>query len=622
MAVEEHLGLRLEAVTNEWQAAFATAKVGAASLGRTVAATTTEFNKAESAAKKLGGTKWTDMATGLNSALDLVKKFSGYVKDAGALAHFSAEMKNLEARVPVERLRMMQEATEGAVDKVTLMKFSMRALSGEMHLTESGLDTVLKAANTLGDKGFGDTAENAEKLMEALRKGSSKGLREFGITLKDTSDKQANVNALMKDFTKLAGESPPVNEGLKEIERVQTAWGDFVVDVKAGLGGIILQLAEGIAKLTGLMDYSKSDKLSQRSTERARARTDAAIGQEGAWYTSGLGLEDVLTNRLNPGGAAERNQRGLDFQVARAQELAQAAHEMIWEDTNAAARKAVEDALRRSKDKGKQWAGKMPGGGGGGAGKKTSSDWGSGYLRQGLLEGDRALSRGIDWGRGVLANASNFETPDFDLSGAGLDALGGGSQGGGDKLGQIYTDLSDKTTAVGAAYETLSAGIVASVDAAISGNDAIGRAALKAVQSTLKAIALESTARAAFEGAMALASLAIGNGPGAATHGKAAASFAIAAAIAGVSSATAGAFAGAGGGSPSAYGGPSSQPGGGNYTGSRAQSSGAVNYTLNFYGTIAAGSKREVSEAVAGAVDQARRVGTSRSEQSLTVRFE
>ena len=121
---------------------------------------------------------------------------------------------------------------------------------------------------------------------------------------------------------------------------------------------------------------------------------------------------------------------------------------------------------------------------------------------------------------------------------------------------------------------------------------------------------------------MALASLAIGNGPGAATHGKAAASFAIAAAIAGVSSATAGAFANSGGGAPSAYGAPSSQPGGGNYTGGRAQGASSQTFIINIQGTIAAGSKREVSEAVAGAVDQARRVGTSRSEQSLTVRFE
>ena len=59
-----------------------------------------------------------------------------------------------------------------------------------------------------------------------------------------------------------------------------------------------------------------------------------------------------------------------------------------------------------------------------------------------------------------------------------------------------------------------------------------------------------------------------------------------------------------------------------NYTGGRAQGASSQTFIINIQGTIAAGSKREVSEAVAGAVDQARRVGTSRSEQSLTVRFE
>jgi hypothetical protein len=255
----------------------------------------------------------------------------------------------------------------------------------------------------------------------------------------------------------------------------------------------------------------------------------------------------------------------------------------------------------------------------GGAGGKGQSEWGADYIRQAILGGDRALSRGIDWGREVIGGARGRVGNDYDLSGIGEAAL---SSVDSDRMQKISDMLNDRTQMLGGAFGAFSDGIAAAVDAAVTGSDSIGRAFLKASAAALKALAIESTVRALYNTAMGFAAaanpLTAATAPGYFASAKV---FAATAALAGVGAVGLGAAAGGGGGSYGG-GGPSSQPGGGNFTGSRAQAAGPQSITVNLYGTIAAGSKREVSEEVASAVDRARRLGTSRSEQTITVRRE
>lgn len=184
------------------------------------------------------------------------------------------------------------------------------------------------------------------------------------------------------------------------------------------------------------------------------------------------------------------------------------------------------------------------------------------------------------------------------------------------RLGRFAAQLQDQSTLVGGAFATMSAGITAAVEAAISGSDSIGRAFLKASAMVLKSIAVESAARAAFELAMGLGS-AYFNPPAAAAHFAAAAQFAIAAGVAGAGSAVISA-AGAGGGraSPSTPAG-----GGGGFSGGSSRDSGGTTIIVQVGHGFVGG--RAGMEELGAVVSDALRTGTTRSRvgtRAVTVR--
>lgn len=134
------------------------------------------------------------------------------------------------------------------------------------------------------------------------------------------------------------------------------------------------------------------------------------------------------------------------------------------------------------------------------------------------------------------------------------------------EIEKLNAALGDQTSAIGGSLAALTGGLTAAVDAAISGHESIGKAALKGAGAVLKSIALQATGYAAFEAAQAWVFPAA-----AALHLTAAAKMAGVAALTGVLAAGAGALAGGGGGggargSSAATGGyasrPSSGPGG------------------------------------------------------------
>jgi hypothetical protein len=615
MATDEKLGLRVEGDVANIDAALRQIATMGGVAGAGVGKLTLEFGKAEAAAKKVTGLDWAKVATGLNQAVELAGRFAG---KAVEIAKFSAEMKNLEARVPVERLRMMQAATDGAVMKTDLMRFSLKAMSGEMRLTEGGLNAVMKAADTLGDQGFGDTMENAEKLLSALRKGSSKELKEFGIALTDTKDKTANVNAMLAKFKEVAEQEVHVDEGLKRIELVQAAWGDFVSDVKTGLGSIILQIGEGIAQLLGLIDQSRQGKINDRARASARLggmgagaiRADlltmGPVGGFGAQIFGGLGVRKA---------GAQEGQDILDYTARQAVGLQFAVKQ---DQVEAAFQKAFNDTLdevnaaKLGKDRG--WAGKV-------AGSKAGTDKSAGWWQALLFNAQRDTS---------------FLQADLAAAGAGgLDVLGnlgtgrealatdflGGLAGGvadaekvnGARIADFEAQIKDHTTAIGAGYDIMRDSIVASVDAAISGSESIGQAARKASAQALKAIAIECAVKALYSTAEAIFT----RDP---SKLVAAGKYAAAAAAAGVGSAVLGAGGGGGGGYA---GGPGSAPGGG-FASNRGVGGGGGTQENHYHihGTVSAATHRELGGVMERSRQKALRSGGVTSEHLRTSRME
>ena len=133
------------------------------------------------------------------------------------------------------------------------------------------------------------------------------------------------------------------------------------------------------------------------------------------------------------------------------------------------------------------------------------------------------------------------------------------------ELADFQQSLTEQTSLVGASFQTMSSGIMAGVDAAITGSDAIGKAALKATAATLKSISLQCTAESVKHAAYALGALAFSRPDAAGKHALTAAKFAAGALLAGSLASgiggSVGAFGGGGVASAGAGGGFASNAG-------------------------------------------------------------
>lgn len=153
------------------------------------------------------------------------------------------------------------------------------------------------------------------------------------------------------------------------------------------------------------------------------------------------------------------------------------------------------------------------------------------------------------FGQGREGNTSNLELldslgmlsetvgPDSELL-AGLDAADQGITAVKDRLAELE-DAANKPF-----FDGLNAGLEAFAQGsarAVAASILFGGSLQKRLNEVLRTLALEATTRSLFEGAAALASLAVGNAAGAALHGKSAAAYAI---VAGVAAAGAGATGG------------------------------------------------------------------------------
>lgn len=187
-----------------------------------------------------------------------------------------------------------------------------------------------------------------------------------------------------------------------------------------------------------------------------------------------------------------------------------------------------------------------------------------------------------------------------------------------DTLSAQQQKLQEITSLQGAAFSTLSGGIAAAVDAAVTGSDSIGKAAVKAAAMALKAIAIESTVKALESTARGL--YALSNPLTAAQAGgyfTAAAKFAATAVAAGVGAAalgqSVGAFGGGGGGSGASA---SRGAGGGFVSPSRGGGDGGVTYNF-FIGDGYIGRPKELAEEIDNRLRAGKRSGRIRDGGSV-----
>lgn len=582
-----------------------------------------EVEKTASAFDKFVNSASDSMAK-FNLAMGGVEKALGYVKKTLDISKEVDAMERFERALPSGAVDRLARASQGMIDKATQLRLGVKGLTGDFALTQTQMEKVMQTAVALEQRGFGPAAENAEKLIDALAKGVNK-LDDFGINLEKTRDRQHDVNAAMEKFDEIVAATGPLDERTESLAKMQRTIEDATLAIKQMIAAAVTGIASVVnAMRQGARDYA-GDKTATGVFGKLGAFLYAPVeGVSQAWGGEyGWGGGDAMKLFTGSGNAAQPFIKGLGFRPTAppvtsfpgraGSPYAPQTIDMTG-DGMVIGRSQPPDPYRSNAYQARD--------------REINLGGALGYLQD--AGGPLSIGRQLGYGS-TSQGALRMLGPGQGMSLSG--AFGGGGLFGANRfqfdqdpmaklrdknpLANLEQQLGDTSTAVGTAYATISSGITAAVDAAITGSDSIGKAAAKASAMVLKSLSIEATGRAVFYGAMALGSLAYGNAADAAKFGATAAKFALAAAATGAGAALLGSSVGAFGGG----GGAAQQPAGGGFSRSPTAGqnmAGGTNITINF-GDGFVGDQRQVADLVAKAVKDSQRRGGTRDS---SVRFD
>ena len=555
-------------------------------------------------------------AAGLRANVDRLKDFAGQLDSAAGsmrrlldLAKGAGEMRQAEAsfKGTGAELGRLQRAVDGTVDKMRLMGFANKAMRGEFHLTQGGMEQVLRAADAMNDQGFGDTIEIAEKMARALKTGSTRSLREYGITVDETKGKQAAVNSLMSEFKRIASDGGPEDAMNKRFEQFNARLTDSINRLKMALGTLVLEFIEHVADLNEGADLLFSRDERSRTAKKAREimQKGKAVPLGEVFGEAGAMIGDVarLGGGLDLGGIT----RGLSETATQAQFEAMLANDpalarqfqgiMTALNSGRDAKAMIERAAAAADVARGGMAGKPPPGGG--AGFVLSESRATDLTLTGRFGKTDAFPGSASGGGGTGSMQEIGKAP-ARIGGEDM-ALAERQR----QFDELMADMANRQKFAGAAFGALSDGIAASVGAAIDGSESMGKAFMRAAAASLKATAIQATINALWETAQGFAKLATGN-PAAAAHFKAAAIFAATAAAAGAGSAALGSHVGGGGGGGARASGPSS---GGFARGASGGGGGGGGNTIILVGDVFGRRPEDIAADIEKARRQGKRTG-------------
>jgi hypothetical protein len=545
-----------------------------------------------------------------NLAVGGVEKAFGLLNGALDTALNGQRLANLEKMLPTGAVERFREATDKMISRQDVLRLSVKGLSGDFKLTEDQMQTVLKTSLALSQR-TGEAADViADKLIDALAKGVNK-LDDYGINLDKTKSRTDDVNAAMEKFKDIISETP-IDERTKSLTQLK----DSLLEIGGAIAGIVAEAAKAVAWIgDNWREYAPdlfggtADNERKAIAERAKAEWEEQHRQRLIGYGGGYTLDTENLSR-------ERQVDGMPISQWR---------EKVMKDY---------DAKYGAVDDSKAFKAQKFGTGGvpvyvtnarevgehvvvpfsaTGEGDFGGAAWDSNAL-------DRLEHNPFGWSTSAnqIATATR-RTGLASLQGQGQSIYGGsgessslfGTYSGGYDASNPLGSFSDKAHGespfAGGAFDIGAGAMMAGIDAAITGQESIGKAMAKASAMALKSKAIEWGAFAIGEGAWALADLAIGNAAGAAAHGASALQFGLAAAAAGVGASALGSLAGGGGGgAASSAGGGYASPTAGRPDAKSGADTIIVNLGDGFYGDAS-----EVAEAVArGVRDGKRRSGT------------
>lgn len=450
---------------------------------------------------------WGKVAIGIGAAV-------GAFKLAQHAAKSYLEDVRLQAAAGSANLERLQKATNGLVEADNLLAFAGKAQAGVWRLNQQEMETVLQGAMALRKTMGVELNPTIDKLTEAIAKGSTRALKEFGIEAKD---KQDALGQLSKMYRGLGGDASLAGDG---IEAASVKWKDAIDDLIGALGQLVTALEPVIRGAANV------------------ASTAAEAATSSDWILQAMGRGELGT----------KNQQ-LYRQLMDRREQAQASVEAMGANqrlkANAfAVADVFMDAFREQAVKRVRGGGRASGGGGGDPGDPVGAVMAAGggasrlgaafqntFLyagnqRLGFQNASMAASEGAA-AQGQLAalDETNKAIEQFTLQmeqAARIEEMV--KQRRQSMLESIFGPVG-QFNAYAAGFQILQSAAASAFDAWITGSQSLGEAIKHAIAEGLRAMAIQMLMESIKHLAFAAGNAAFGNFAGAGAHLKSAALF-------------------------------------------------------------------------------------------------
>lgn len=517
---------------------------------------------------------WGKMALSIGAAV-------GAFKLAQGAAKAYLEDVRLESAATGASLAGLERATRGLIEQDDLLAFAGKAMNGVWKLNQQEMETVLRGATALRKTMGVELQPTVQALTEAVAKGSTRALKEFGIEAKD---KEGVLKQLGAAWESVGGKVGMVGDAT-ERTRVRTA--NAFDDLQGKLGEMVVAMTPAIESVATFVDHlteavnwlqTLADSFAGGGNIWDRQKWMSDQAQAGALRQQAADLRagragDALSNVVAgfgnlTGGSTTDLLNGpatQGFREALARDLERQA-EQLEAGVAAAYAKTAKKVFEGR-------AGAQPG-------KKPARSSGGGYnLGAFELEGvDSAAMGFVPSAIGSLGGPGGIDSMRPDMRDADLAATLAGLPDAIAELQQnvaafrkaeqdtILTQIFGTPAEIDAQVEAIrlasdmfgvfSTAAGEAYDVLISGSGSAMAAFQKAIAGGVAAMGKEMFVKGLSESAWAIADLARGNFAGAAGHGEAAAAFFGGAIVAGVTAnalgyGSSGASPAAGGGAPS-----------------------------------------------------------------------
>lgn len=480
-------------------------------------------------------------------------------------AAISIEQTRLKTAASGTDFDKLDKAFDGLIDRTTEYQFAARLHQSALRVTQSDTLNAANAIRGMHRAGI-DLTEATQRVTDALTKGESTALREYGIVVdeaKYATDKFGNrmdeqtkrtliahdaLQQLTDKYGHFDGAQETTGEKLestqqkvqRSVEDLKKAFGDLVISLQPAIAGLA-QVVDGLTKVVDAANSIGSNKYFR------------AFAGLSTFDSIQVQLENELTRQQGKNFGALAG-HGISDQFNKAAE----AYAQRQADATISALLALTASLAKPpKPKGPTKPGAFHPAG---IGSFDSADtFGLTGIATNTSLGVAADSRSLDeFGNDALAGKTEALLKEVQDAEAARKQSFLESIFGKPEEFNAYKELFDGlTNGVSSAYEAI-----------VTGSEPAGKAFKKAIAEQMLAIGKSEAVLAIKEGAWALGDLAIGNIPGASAHALSAAEHAAAAVAAGVAAHELGA-----GGSSTASKGAS---GGGATTGGGASTGGTT----------------------------------------------